>query len=203
VKDKQRTEKHWFWQESRSTGKTESDQHTLQQLLASLTHLNKEFSSLNHIIENRIRYDKTKEEAFDRLYAELEELKQDAAFRQNKPLYIDLILLFDRVDNMSREIDTEYEVGRTFARLLETLRDEVLEILYRREVQLLRTGSDSFDPRVQHAIGVEHTDDPAENNRVARVVRHGFLYRDTVLRPEEVIVKRYRSASSTSLVERG
>ncbi|MBN2910628.1 nucleotide exchange factor GrpE [Polycladomyces sp. WAk] len=201
MKDKQRTGKHWFWQENRSAGKTESDQHTLQQLLASLTHLNKEFSSLNHIIEKRIRYDKTKEEAFDRLYAELEELKQDAAFRQNKPLYIDLILLFDRLDNMSREIDTDSEVGRTFARLLDTLRDEVLEILYRREVQLLRTGSDVFDPRLQHAIGVEPTDDPAENNRVARVVRHGFLYRDTVLRPEEVIVKRYRS-SSMSLVER-
>ncbi|MDN4593514.1 nucleotide exchange factor GrpE [Polycladomyces subterraneus] len=107
------------------------------------------------------------------------------------------------MDNMSREIDTDSEIGRTFALLLETLKDEVLEILYRREIQLMRTGSDAFDPRVQHAIGVEHTDDPADNNRVARVVRHGILYRDTVLRPEEVIVKRYRSASSTSLVERG
>ena len=68
-----------------------------RQVLDALSDLATDLSSLKRTVEDRLSYDKAKEEAFDRLYADLENLKKNAAFEQIRPLYMDLILLFDRI----------------------------------------------------------------------------------------------------------
>jgi molecular chaperone GrpE len=171
-------------------GSTPQAKNEDEQLLGTLTEISAELSALNSTIENRFRYDKVKEEAFERLYAELESVKRDSTFEAIRPLYSDLILLFDRIENTRTELSSSTSEGSNLAHLLGTLSDELLEILYRREVEVIQTDLSIFDPTVQRAIGTEPISVEAENNQVVRVVRRGFKYRDRVLRAEEVIVKK-------------
>lgn len=162
-----------------------------QQLLTTLTEISAELSTLNSTIESRLRYDKVKEEAFDRLYAELEEMKRNSAFEYIRPLYSDLILLFDRIENTRYNIGQSAPETSNLSHLLETLSDELLELLYRREIETIQTTLSTFDPTIQRAIGTEPVSVDVENNQIVRVVRRGFKYRDRIIRPEEVIVKKY------------
>lgn len=161
-----------------------------QQVLAAVGGLAAEFASLNRTVESRLRYDEVKEEAFERLYVELEDLKKNAAFEQLRPLYMDLILLFDRIENVRQDTGQSPTTTAPLSDVLQTLSDELVEILYRREIEPINA-TDTFDPSVQQAIGTQPTSVEAENNHVARVVRRGFRYQSRILRAEEVIVKKY------------
>ncbi|MFC7443332.1 nucleotide exchange factor GrpE [Laceyella putida] len=164
-----------------------------QQVLTMLNSLQQNFTSLLQVVTNRLSYDKTKEAAFDRLYKEMEELKQDQELNQLRPLYIDLILLIDRMNTIYNDkLDTGHK-NPELVGILQTLSHEVLEILYRRGVELIVAPSNKFDPRIQQVVEVIPTKNPAEDGQVVHMVRHGFKYKDVVLRPEEVVIKKYQS----------
>lgn len=177
------------------------DEGIFRPVLTAIESLATEFSSLNRTIESRLSYDEVKEEAFERLYAELEDLKKSSSFEQSRPLYMDLILLFDRIENIRQNTDSSTTTMPSFSDVLKTLSDELLEILYRRGVELINTKDSTFDPSVQQAIGTQPTFSEVENNQVSRVVRRGFRYRERILRPEEVIIKKYSPDRSTSASE--
>lgn len=161
-----------------------------QQVISMLSSLQSNFSSLLQVISNRLRYDRTKEAAFDLLYQEMEDLKQDQEISQLRPLYIDLILLIDRMNSI---YNTKIDSGCKSPELvdtLQTLSHEVLEILYRRGVELIVSTSTVFDPKIQQVVEVVSTTDQEEDNQVIEVLRHGFKYKDVVLRPEEVAIKK-------------
>lgn len=178
------------------TPSSSPDERISRQMLAAIESLATEFSDLNRTIESRLSYDKVKEEAFERLYAELEDLKKNSAFEQNRPLYMDLILLFDRIENICQDIDGSTSTPSPQKDVLKTLSDELLEILYRREIELINTTSSMLDPSVQQAIGTQPTFSEVENNQIARVVRRGFRYRERIIRAEEVIIKKYSLENS-------
>lgn len=161
-----------------------------QQVIAMLSSLQSNFSSLLHVISNRLKYDRTKEAAFDLLYQEMEDLKQDQEIAQLRPLYIDLILLIDRMNSI---YNTKIDSGCKSPELvdtLQTLSHEVLEILYRRGVELIVSTSTAFDPKIQQVVEIVPTDDPEEDSQIVEVLRHGFKYKDVILRPEEVVIKK-------------
>ena len=147
-------------------------------------------SDLNQQFSDRLAKDATKEKAFDYLYGELETVKQNSSFERFKPLYLDLILLFDRVDRVCLG-QTAVSGGEMYNFLL-TLREELLEVLYRQNIELVSSDGKAFDPTQQRAISTETTEVKAENNQLAEIVRRGFRYQNRLLRPEEVIVKKFR-----------
>jgi molecular chaperone GrpE (heat shock protein) len=180
------------------TPSSSPDERISRQMLAAIESLATEFSDLNRTIESRLRYDKVKEEAFERLYAELEDLKKNSAFEQISPLYMDLILLFDRIENIRQDIDGSTTAPSPQKDVLKTLSDELLEILYRRGVELINTTDQTFDPSVQQAIGAQPTFSEVEKNQIDRVVRRGFRYRERIIRAEEVIIKKYSPENSSA-----
>lgn len=161
-----------------------------QQVISMLSSLQSNFSSLLHVISSRLKYDRTKEAAFDLLYQEMEDLKQDQEIAQLRPLYIDLILLIDRMNSIyNSKIDSGCK-SPELVDTLQTLSHEVLEILYRRGVELIVSTSKVFDPKIQQVVEVVPADNSEENNLIVEVIRHGFKYKDVVLRPEEVAIKK-------------
>lgn len=179
-----------------------SDNNINEQILESLFGLSSELSSIRTIVENRLTYDKAKEEAFDRLYAELDELKRDSLFEYLRPFFFDLILLFDRIESTRQSMNQNATLDKSLRDLLKTLSDELLEVLHRKEVELIKTSSATFDAVLQRAIGTEPTAIEIENSQIARVVRRGFKFRERILRAEEVIVKKYRrTIGTTTLME--
>jgi molecular chaperone GrpE (heat shock protein) len=155
---------------------------------ASIDLLRGQLDDLASLVRSRLSYDQTKEQAFDRLYAELDALKKNAALDNIKPLLLDLILLYDRMEH-ARQLAADAH-GALSTEILESFIHELLEVLYRREVGLIEAGPSSFDYNQQKAIGVVDVTDPAEHQRIHKVVRRGFRLGDRTLRPEEVIVCR-------------
>lgn len=143
-------------------------------------------SNLVKLVESRLASDAVKEKAFDRLYIELDEVKQDREFERLRPFFSDLVLLFDRLDHLGNEsLETE-----DVSSIVVSIRDELLEILSRRGVDIIPS-TEQFDPAFQNALGTERTCDEEESNRIARVVRRGFRYNSRMIRHEEVFVYRF------------
>ena len=74
----------------------------------------------------------------------------------------------------------------------------ILEVLARLEVTQFPVGTGKLDKCKQRAVAVEPTDNLNEDTLVVRSVKRGFLWHERVLRPEEVVVKRYGVRSTTN-----
>jgi molecular chaperone GrpE (heat shock protein) len=172
----------------------------LRQVVGLTSSMDVRLLQLSELFQGRLAYDKAKEEAFDRLYSELEQLKSNATFEQLRPLYLDIILLFDRIENICQSPQLIGQQDQNTLSLFKSLSDELLELLYRREIEVIQSSSPSspaFDPSNQRAIGIEPTSVEGETGRVAKIVRRGFRYRNRLIRAEEVIVKKFAAAVSS------
>lgn len=164
-----------------------------QQILLNMDNIIAGVTALNQIIKERLVYDHVKEEAFDRLYVEVEEVRQERGFQQIRPLLMDLILLYDRIElGMQQLYGLEGSMPEV-VQLLQSFRDELLEVLYRREVEAIVVPTATFDRTLQQAVSVQPTVVLSEHNQVVRVVRRGFRYRSRILRSEEVIISSYKA----------
>ncbi|MBV2137118.1 MAG: nucleotide exchange factor GrpE [Candidatus Thiodiazotropha sp. (ex Ctena orbiculata)] len=182
---------------------TDTPNKDIEVVLQELADVKTQLASLKQEIIERLRYDETKERAFERLYTELDELKRDAAFNQLRPLYTDLILLFDRIDNLSESLPHDAVPAVDYVNTLKTFRDELRELLSRRGVDMIQTNQPEFDSAWQRAVGTEDTVNDHDDGHVARVVRKGFAAEDRLIRPEEVIVKRFKPGPSEDTVSKG
>lgn len=163
-----------------------------QQVLAFLNDLQKNFTTLVRLFEKRLAYDRTKEVAFERLYQEMDGLKQDQELNQLRPLYIDLILFHDRMENIYKDAIESGNLSPELTELLKSLNGELMEILYRRGVEPIELRSYMFDPKYQEVVKVEPTFDPEEDNLIVDIIRNGFKYKDVILRPIKVVIKKYQ-----------
>ena len=161
-----------------------------RQILAGINTLLAQVAVLHQVVEERLTDDQVREEAFNRLYAEVEEVRQERSFQHVRPLLMDLILLSDRLESSLQHLEREDQ--SEIVQLLKSFRDEVLEILYRRGVEVIRVSSATFDRSLQQALRFQPTAIAEEHNQVARVVRRGFHYGQRILRFEEVIVNTYK-----------
>lgn len=171
-----------------------------ERVLVSIDRIGTQLQELANTVQGRLAYDEAKEQAFERLYAELDTLKKNAALDYIRPLLLDMILVYDRMEQARQQAVAGQ--GVVSAEMLQSFIDELLEVLFRRDVSLIESASTSFDYNQQKAIGVMDVSDPSEHQKVDRVVRRGFRLVDRILRPEEVIVRRLvtpqPSASSPS-----
>jgi molecular chaperone GrpE (heat shock protein) len=153
---------------------------------SELEALRQDVIAIRELVDKRLSRDEVKEEAFDRLYEELDRLKRHTAILDNQSLYIDLILLYDRMNAACEN------AAREPGHVAFSLREELREILLRRDLHLIPTGNDFFDPRTQRAISTEATVSSEEDGKVLRVIREGFSCGELVIRPQEVVVARFR-----------
>ena len=156
-------------------------------VLAALADINGGLSRLEGQFEARFAYDATKEAAFQRLYADLDDTKVAHSLEATRPLLLDLLLLFDRIDAASRSSNIADEAGA-----LGSFREEILEILFRRDVRQVVSTAERFDAETQQVVGTVDTPDPGEHQQVERIVRSGFRWGRRLLRAEDVIIRRHR-----------
>ncbi|MBU0641079.1 MAG: nucleotide exchange factor GrpE [Planctomycetes bacterium] len=137
-----------------------------------------------HLLD-RLRYDDAKEKAFDRLYAELDELKKDRAGESLKPLLRDLTLLYDHIAEAARQ-------SPAASQTLDVIREGLLEVLYRADVEPVAVTTGRFDRSIQYAARVVAADHEEQDWTVAEVLKDGFSFRGILLRPQHVVVRRFR-----------
>src|SRR5690606_32226803 len=129
--------------------------------------------------------DQVREKAFDHLYEELRQYKEDFLYQAERPLLLDLLLFYDSLNWFQESLVKQEMSPDVIADSFQYLIDEFLEVLYRRDV-VPQERQASFDRRFHKAVKVEETDDPSEDHRVAQVLKRGFDRNGKPLRPEEV-----------------
>ena len=156
--------------------------------LKRLTH---EFGEMRQMVADRLSNDKVREKAFDQLYEELRQYKDDFLFQAEKPLLLDLLLFYDSLNWFQESLIKQDMSPDVLADSFQYLIDEFLEVLYRRDVLPLEE-SKTFDRKVHKAVKVSDTDDPDADYRIDQVLKRGFQRADKQLRAEEVVILRHR-----------
>lgn len=156
--------------------------------LRRLTH---ELGETRKMVQERLANDKVREKAFDQLYEELRQYKEDFLFQAEKPLLLDLLLFYDSMNWFQESLIKQEMSPDVIADSFQYLMDEFLEVLYRRDVVPVEEHH-RFDATVHRAIKVQETDDESADYQVAQVLKRGFSRARKPLRPEEVVILRYR-----------
>jgi molecular chaperone GrpE (heat shock protein) len=150
--------------------------------------------ALTQLFEERLSADAVQQKAFDQLYEELRQYKEDFLFQAEKPFLLDLLLFYDSLHWFHRALENRDMSPEVIADSFQYLVDEFLELLYRRDVVPCE-GSPRFDRRLHKAVRVVPATDPTDDWKIQSVLKRGFLRADRLLRPEEVAV--YRSGTDS------
>lgn len=159
--------------------------------LEALRRLAQEAGETRKLINDRLSNDKVREKAFDQLYDELRQYKDDFLFQAEKPLLLDLLLFYDSLNWFQESLIKQEMSPDVIADSFQYLIDEFLEVLYRRDVVPVEETS-VFDRTVHKAVKIADTDDERSDQRIAQVLKRGFVRAQKALRPEEVVILRYR-----------
>ena len=154
---------------------------------------------------------------FEALHAELKTYK-DAFLLEAvlRPVIRDLISLYDDISDIHRQfalaLSTQEQRGALAgsaliffenvaapANQLEHNRDAILEVLERLDVTLVPVGTGKLDKQSQRAVTVEFTEDPDLDHEVVKVTKRGFLWKDRVIRAEEVVIKKWKEGFLSAL----
>jgi molecular chaperone GrpE (heat shock protein) len=129
------------------------------------------------------------QQAFDALYAELKQYRENFLAQAERPLLLDLVLFYDSMNWFRQSMEKDEMSTEVLADSFQYLMDEFLEMLYRRDVNPMEP-KEQFDRICHKAIRMIETENPADDKRIARVLKRGFLRGEGVLRAEEVEVFR-------------
>lgn len=162
-----------------------------------------ELARLAELFEERLAYDRFKEEQITRLHEELQDHRRDLLGRALRPLLAGLIRIHDELDRAresTRTATPEELTPERVAGLLEGFQDDVVLLLDQHGVARTESPGDRFEPRLQTAVRRIPTADEALVGRIARRLRPGFVSDGTPLKKErvEVFVAEADASPTTS-----
>ena len=135
---------------------------------------------------------------FDSLHEELLKYRDNFLHESlQKPFIHDLVHLFDDLTSLSAQLQSAAEEkgkrGGHVAQWRDNLENAVqslLEVLHRFEVKEIEP-KETFDRTIHRVISYEPADFAEEDGHIVMRVKRGFLWREKLIRPEEVIAKRF------------
>ncbi len=135
---------------------------------------------------------------FDSLHDELIKYRDNFLHESlQKPFIRDLVTLFDDLSGLSSQLQSAVDSSEGKRGALGQWRDNLenaihslTEILHRMEVSEIEP-KEMVDRAFHRVISYEPADYAEEDGRIVMRVKRGFLWRDQVLRPEEVVAKRF------------
>ncbi len=135
-----------------------------------------EVVALKDLFLRRLMDDKVKAAAVFQLKEDNEALQKRLDDKNLSAFIKELLMVCDRIDSQE-----------TIDRLTASVEEELLELLARREIHQMESPA-MFDPRYHNAVGTEPATELYPDKSVVRIVRNGYLLRDQVFRPADVIV---------------
>jgi molecular chaperone GrpE (heat shock protein) len=133
---------------------------------------------------------------FDSLHDELLKYRDNFVHESlQKPFIHDLVHLFDDLSSLASQLRTAAEEKKRghVAQWRENLDNAIhalMEILHRFEVKEIEA-RDTVDRTLHRVVSYEPADFQEEDGRIVARVKRGFLWRGKIIRPEEVIAKRF------------
>jgi len=137
------------------------------------------------------------QQAFDTLYEELKQYRENFLEQAEKPLLLDLLLFYDSMNWFRQSMDKQDMSEEVLVDSFQYLMDEFLEILYRRDVAPMEE-SEFFDRTRHRAVRAQETDNAQDHERILKVIKRGFQRGNGILRPEEVEIYRSTNGDGNS-----
>jgi molecular chaperone GrpE (heat shock protein) len=149
---------------------------------------------------------------FSALHEELKGYKDGFLLQTvHRPIIRDLVTVYDDNAELHRQIAEMlaelsaagvdslgiYDRLRQFETNLSNTSHFIVEVLARLEVTIMPAGTGRLDKVTQRAVSLEPTDSPDEDGLIVRSLRHGFLWKGAVLRPEDVVIKKWKPDSAS------
>lgn len=151
---------------------------------------------------------------FSALHHELKGYKDGFLLQTvHRPIIRDLVTLFDDITELHRQlVEIAPEAANPLATednipanpILERVRqvainmannaEFILEVLARLEVTLMPPGPEKLDKVSQKVVNLEPAANQEEDGVIVRTAKRGFLWKDAILRPEEVVIKKWKQA---------
>lgn len=150
-----------------------------------------------HLIELR-KTESVNQRLFNSMHQELKDYR-DNFLRDSlqKPFIRDLVVLFDDLSTLSAQMLSANGAGEgkqgaigQWSDNLENSIHSLLEILHRMEVTEIEP-KEMVDRACHRVVSYEPADFAEDDGRVVMRVKRGFVWRNQVLRPEEVVAKRF------------
>jgi molecular chaperone GrpE (heat shock protein) len=154
--------------------------------------VSQQLEDIRKALAERSQAETTQQQAFDSLYEELRQYKEDFIFQAEKPLLLDLLLFYDSLNWFQKSLQDDEMSAEVIADSFQYLIDEFLEVLYRRDV-LPMESKVRFDRKTQKVVKLIETADPDEDQTVAQVLKRGFTRAARVLRAEEITLNRHQN----------
>jgi molecular chaperone GrpE (heat shock protein) len=135
---------------------------------------------------------------FDSLHQELIQYRDNFLYETlQKPFIRDLLLLFDDLTALSSQLQSAMESGGAkrakpvrWRENLENSIHSLTEILHRMEVSEIES-TEKVDRAIHRVVSFEPAEFAEDDGRIVMRLKRGFRWRDQVLRPEEVVAKRF------------
>lgn len=135
-----------------------------------------EVVALKDLFLRRLMDDKVKTAAMAQLKEQNELLQKRLDEKYLAAFVKEILLICDRIESQEA-IDS----------LTASVEEEILELLARREIYQMEQ-TVLFDPRYHNAVGTVPAGGEYPDKSIVKVVRNGYLLRDHVFRPADVIV---------------
>lgn len=166
-------------------------------LEVELEQLSQRMKRIEELIEKRLAYDAGKENLIRCLGEELQNYRDDWLKRQKRPVLFDLVVLYDSLERIMENLERREGLSPLQLReMLVVLQDELLEVMARQDLYPFDEHLPYLDRRRHRTVALEPTDQPEENNAVAKIIRTGFTWGEQVFRPEDVVIKKYQAEGS-------
>lgn len=140
--------------------------------------------------QDKLKYDKHKEQTIDTLHRELQEYKDDVVKSTMKPLINDLIFVNDSiyklVDNLrdSKDpLDPEKILN-----LMESITTDIDNVLFRQGIESYTCPEEKIDMRKQTIFQTVPINDETKEKHIANRVRKGYEWDEKIIRKEAVSV---------------
>lgn len=166
-------------------------------LPAHATEMAKEFHKMEEQLTAIRMSESVHHRLFDTLHEELLKYRDNFMHESlHKPFVRDLIVLFDDLNSLAEQLKTAAESEHKGNRLtrwrdnLENAIHSLLEVLHRLEVTEVEP-KEFVDLAIHRVVSFEPSDFAEDDGRIVMRIKRGFIWRGKVLRPEEVIAKRY------------
>jgi len=148
-------------------------------------------ADLQRSFQDKVAYDRAKDQQIGRLHDELQEHKLDLLARAKRPLLQGLIRLHDDLEKVVASLRRKPEEDLTPERLflvLEGFREDLEMLLGQNGVETFQVPGESFDPNRQTSLKTEPTTEESRVGTIAARLRPGFNEGEVLLQRERVAV---------------
>jgi molecular chaperone GrpE (heat shock protein) len=137
------------------------------------------------------------QQLFDSLHSELRKYRDNFLHESlQKPFIHDLVYLYDHLNGLCEQLSSAAQEKGKRSRVsqwrdnLENAIHSLVEILHRFDVREIEA-RERVDRAYHRVLSYEPADFPEEDGTIVMRVKRGFIWRGKLIRPEEVIAKRF------------